>query len=135
MRSPEEIKAGLDTCVATYSSSCKHCPYRHGKASCSNALMVDALEYIHWLEKRVKELKQEVHIAANRTEIGNNKLESLGLSKGVTDALYRGGITDVATLTQKSARELRKIRCVGSVSVCAIRTALNGRGLKLAGDT
>ena len=71
---------------------------------------------------------------APRVIVQNKSIDSLGLSTSITNALRRAEIEDLWTLQQKSARELRKIRCIGGGAICKIRTALEKKGLKLAGE-
>ena len=46
MRTPEEIKKGLEICIAD--ASCRDCPYKNG--NCGMQLERDALAYIQQLE-------------------------------------------------------------------------------------
>lgn len=50
MKTPEEIKKGLECCV--YSGSCKTCTYFGGEELCIGRLERDALDYIRQLEER-----------------------------------------------------------------------------------
>ena len=53
MKTPEEIKKGLEACVAGECRSKRHeCPYRK-EAECTMALSEDALEHIKQLEAQV----------------------------------------------------------------------------------
>lgn len=56
MKTPEEIKRGLECCAIR--KSCAACPYNDGKPSveCMDTLEADALAYIRQLE-REKELE------------------------------------------------------------------------------
>lgn len=53
MKTPEEIKKGLEQCAIT--QTCKECAYYYGKSDCINHLMVDALTYIQRFEKSHEE--------------------------------------------------------------------------------
>ena len=53
MKTPEEIKKGLEACVAGECHSKRHeCPYRK-EAECTMALSEDALAYIYQLEAQL----------------------------------------------------------------------------------
>lgn len=56
MKKPEEIKKGLEACVAGECHSKRYdCPYRM-EAECTMAITEDALAYIQQLEKHTHEL-------------------------------------------------------------------------------
>lgn len=46
MKTPEEIKKGLETCIVY--KNCRGCPYNNG--NCGMQLEIDALAYIQQLE-------------------------------------------------------------------------------------
>lgn len=58
MKTPEEIKNGLEQCAITRACN-KACMYYCGKSDCINHLMADALAYIARMEQRL--------VAANET--------------------------------------------------------------------
>ena len=56
MKTPEEIKKGLEICIAD--KSCRDCPYNNG--NCDMQLERDALAYIQQLENHIGELTEKV---------------------------------------------------------------------------
>ena len=56
MKTPEEIKKGLETCIVY--KNCRGCPYNNGK--CGMQLEIDALAYIQQLESHIGELAENV---------------------------------------------------------------------------
>lgn len=56
MKTPEEIKKGLETCIVY--KNCRGCPYNNGK--CGMQLEIDALAYIQQLENHIGELTEKV---------------------------------------------------------------------------
>ena len=54
MKTPEEIKKGLEICIAD--KSCRDCPYHNG--NCGMQLERDALAYIQQLEQRLVEVNK-----------------------------------------------------------------------------
>lgn len=57
MKTPEEIKIGLEQCAIT--QTCKECAYYYGKSDCINHLMVDALAYIQRMEQRLVDINKK----------------------------------------------------------------------------
>lgn len=58
MKTPDEIKRGLEACIAGECNSKRiTCPYRKA-GDCTTAVVVDALAYIRQLEERVAELEK-----------------------------------------------------------------------------
>lgn len=51
MKTPEEIKKGLEICIAD--KSCKDCPYNNG--NCYMQIVKDSFAYIQQLEQRLVE--------------------------------------------------------------------------------
>ena len=51
MKTPEEIKKGLEICIAD--KNCRDCPYRNG--NCGMQLERDSYTYIQQLEQRLVE--------------------------------------------------------------------------------
>jgi hypothetical protein len=58
MKTPDEIKKGLDVC-ATLDGDCENCPYDGLKIFCSDRLRKDALAYIQRLEQELAAVKRE----------------------------------------------------------------------------
>lgn len=56
MKTPEEIKKGLEQCAIT--QTCKERAYYYGKSDCINHLMVDALAYIQRMEQRFVDINK-----------------------------------------------------------------------------
>lgn len=55
MRTPEEIKKGLQSCSdVTHGQDCRKCAYRKGATMCIEELMADALVYINYLEEHAE---------------------------------------------------------------------------------
>lgn len=58
MKTPDEIKKGLEACVAGECRSKRHeCPYRN-YGECTMALSENALTYIHELEAKLAEYEK-----------------------------------------------------------------------------
>ena len=63
MRTPEEIRQGLECCLSTRPNGCKFGPYGNlphvlGAAKCGEILRDDAIEYIKQLETERDELNE-----------------------------------------------------------------------------
>lgn len=56
MKTPEEIKKGLECCI---SGDCDFCPYYKAKMDCGDHLKSDALAYIQQLE--AAQSKEDMH--------------------------------------------------------------------------
>lgn len=56
MKTPEEIKKGLECCGN--SGNCKGCPYDGGYELCMGTLAEDALAYVQQLEQRLVEVNK-----------------------------------------------------------------------------
>lgn len=58
MKTPDEIKKGLECCKGMSCGTIKvYCPYE-GMRSCSDFVLADALDYIQQLEKKVEAFEQ-----------------------------------------------------------------------------
>lgn len=55
MKTPEELKKGLEYCRSMHelSVNCHSCPY-DGERLCGDVMLEDAIEYIEWLEKNLQ---------------------------------------------------------------------------------
>ena len=65
MKSPDEIKRGLDVCniwMVDEPNHCKDCPYFCTR-DCADTLMKDALAYIKQLEDKMQEAMQDRDMA------------------------------------------------------------------------
>ena len=58
MRTPEEIKKGLECCI---DGDCDSCPYYEAKKDCGDRLKLDALAYIQQLEESQQRFVDIVH--------------------------------------------------------------------------
>ena len=62
MKTPEEIKKGLNHCCDLLDDGCGSCPYRNEEniaAECITRLAHDALAYIQQLESRLDQVERE----------------------------------------------------------------------------
>lgn len=66
MKTPEEIKKGLETCIGKCTGNKPHCPYHSCGDGCMDSMNRDALAYIQQLEAqnaellgKIKQLEQE----------------------------------------------------------------------------
>ena len=55
MKTPEEIKKGLETCIGKCTGNKPHCPYHTCGDGCMDSMNRDALSYIQQLEKMLGE--------------------------------------------------------------------------------
>lgn len=99
MRTPEEIKKGLEICTAD--ESCRGCPYDNG--NCDMQLERDALAYIQQLEQRLVEAnKTSMHwisVGERLPENGQKIIAAFRGSSGwvVDQARYAYGEFDFAS--------------------------------------
>lgn len=85
MKTPEEIKKGMECCPGQYSGvSCGNCPYSNDGVYCGEngvQIMKDALAYIQQLESensKIDELTKTVReVTASAKEIINNRIKAL----------------------------------------------------------
>lgn len=61
MKTPEDIKKGLECCSVEYRcpTDCRPCPYVARKPFCESEMHRDALGYIQQLEAELEQVKQE----------------------------------------------------------------------------
>jgi hypothetical protein len=59
MKTPEEIKKGLQHCSVPDTGTCVYCPYDDGHVDCAKDKNVDALAYIQQLESRLAQVERE----------------------------------------------------------------------------
>lgn len=59
MKSPDEIKKGLECCSSFDSDMCLKCPYDDGHVACCLDKNQDALAYIAQLEQRLAQVGRE----------------------------------------------------------------------------
>ena len=91
MRSPEEIKKGLEICRGKCTGNKPHCPYDKYVNGCEDTLNRDALAYIQQLEEKTipKKCTHEAtlhrdltcpvckNVVSHTVEIFGNKLEAI----------------------------------------------------------
>lgn len=76
MKTPEEIKKGLEAC-GTLDGDCENCPYDDGKQlTCAERLRRDALEYIQRLEEVIECSTQIVRAANELSQKRMSEMES-----------------------------------------------------------
>lgn len=74
MKTPDEIKKGLECCTH---ATCNGCPYAEDGCT-SGREKIDALEYIQQLEHRISELTEKVaQLEAALTEPKNDSMECI----------------------------------------------------------
>ena len=59
MKSPDDIKKGLECCASFDSDMCLQCPYDDGHIACCLDKNQDALAYINQLEQRLAQAERE----------------------------------------------------------------------------
>ena len=83
MRTPEEIKRGLECCIA---GDCDSCPYYEAKKDCGDRLKIDALAYIQQLEAAQPKW---ISVEERLPEIGVNVLtRTVGLLHPISTGWY-----------------------------------------------
>ena len=65
MKTPEEIKKGLNFCTTECFGHNENCPYRSDPSECVLHLCTDALAYIQQLESRLAQAERERDAAVN----------------------------------------------------------------------
>ena len=63
MKTPDEIKKGLEHCAVVGTETCFDCPYDDGHIDCARDKNIDALAYIQQLESSRWELFEELSTA------------------------------------------------------------------------
>lgn len=89
MKTPEEIKKGLE-CCASVNAPCKSCPFATGTGGCEciQHMCECALTYIHRLENQIGELTEMVE----QFEAAQSKVK-------ITDQIRFGNVTEIEVLT------------------------------------
>ena len=88
MKTPEEIKKGLEICIAD--ESCRDCPYNNG--NCDMQLERDALAYIQQLETRMEAFLDEALTYIQKLEAQHPRWISVG--ERLPDAMIDGDTSD-----------------------------------------
>ena len=104
MKTPEEIKKGLETCIVD--KNCRGCPYNNGK--CGMQLEIDALAYIQQLENHIGELTEKVAqpkwISVKERE--PKRLQRALIYSPVGNRIASGVYTEVGFITQAAIGEI-----------------------------
>lgn len=95
MKTPEEIKKGLEICIAD--KSCRDCPYNNG--NCYMQIVRDALAYIQQLEAQ-----QPRWISVKEREPKN--LQRALVYSPVGNRIASGVYTEVGFITQAAIGEI-----------------------------
>ena len=80
MKTPEEIKKGLERCQLDKELlfvDCSHCPYYMDTAHCDLVLHADTLTYIQQLEAELKSYKAEAGVAQRALESARQELAAV----------------------------------------------------------
>lgn len=59
MKTPEEIKKGLETCIGECTGNKPHCPYHECGNGCMDTMNRNSLAYINQLEQRLAQAERE----------------------------------------------------------------------------
>lgn len=78
MRTPEEIKKGLEICRGKCTGNKPHCPYDKYVNGCEDALNRDALAYIQQLEARMEAFADEALTYIQQLEAQQPRWISVG---------------------------------------------------------
>lgn len=95
MKTPEEIKKGLEICIAD--KSCRDCPYNNG--NCYMQIVRDALAYIQQLEAQ-----QPRWISVKERE--PRRLQRALIYSPVGNRIASGVYTEVGFITQTAIGEI-----------------------------
>ena len=96
MKTPEEIKSGLECCANGAMECFQKCPYAYELefSKCVEFITRDALALIQQLEAQARQLCEEndnlrLNFAKQSTELATFKLECLKEVKKVIDSIYK----------------------------------------------
>ena len=70
MKTPDEIKSGLQHCAIPGADTCVDCPYDDGHVDCAKYKNEDALAYIQQLESRLAQTEREREAAVRDAKLG-----------------------------------------------------------------
>ncbi len=102
MKTPEEIKKGLDICIAD--KICRDCPYNNG--NCDMQLERDALAYIQQLEQRLVEVNKTSPRWISVKEREPRRLQRALVYSPVGNRIASGVYTEVGFITQALMGEI-----------------------------
>ena len=102
MKTPEEIKKGLETCIVY--KNCRGCPYNNGK--CGMQLERDALAYIQQLEQRLVEVNKTSPRWISVKEREPKRLQRALIYSPVGNRIASGVYTEVGFITQAAIGEI-----------------------------
>lgn len=102
MKTPEEIKKGLEICIAD--KSCRDCPYNNG--NCDMQLERDALAYIQHLEQRIVEVNKTSPRWISVKEREPKRLQRALVYSPAGNRIASGVYTEVGFITQAVMGEI-----------------------------
>lgn len=125
MKTPEEIKKGLECCSSLDSDMCLQCPYDDGYIACCLDKNQDALAYIIQLESTISQVNKALCGKENATldEVlrGVSQLKTtLELARSERDAINKDRIDLMTRLSQAererdaAAADLKLVGCCGT---------------------
>ena len=102
MKTPEEIKKGLEICIAD--KNCRDCPYRNG--NCGMQLERDALAYIQQLEDHIGDLTNMVPRWISVNEREPRRLQRALIYSPAGNRIASGVYTEVGFITHAVRGEI-----------------------------
>lgn len=102
MKTPEEIKKGLEICIAD--KSCRDCPYNNG--NCDMQLERDALAYIQQLEDHIGDLTKMVPRWISVKEQEPERLQRALVYSPAGNRIASGVYTECGFITQAVMGEI-----------------------------
>lgn len=81
MKTPDEIKKGLETCIGECTGNKPHCPYHECGNGCMDTMNRNSLAYITHLESRLAQVERERDAMAKIIEDATTYLEDFGSVK------------------------------------------------------
>ena len=102
MKTPEEIKKGLEICIAD--KSCRDCPYNNG--NCYMQIVRDALAYIQQLEDHIGDLTNMVPRWISIKEREPIRLQRALVYSPAGNRIASGVYTEVGFITQAVMGEI-----------------------------
>ena len=102
MKTPEEIKKGLEICIAD--ESCRDCPYNNG--NCDMQIKRDYLAYIQQLEQRLVEVNKTSPRWISIKEREPERLQRALVYSPAGNRIASGVYTEVGFITQAVMGEI-----------------------------